>query len=255
MVGPAPAPPSDADLLHQAEAAFHEGVSLRDTPGKARPLFRTAATCYESLRQRGAHNADLYRNQGSAFLLAGDLPRAILAYRRGLRLAPADAGIQAGLAYARAQVAYPSQDGFGRPATEHRPPWLPRLWPLPCLVGAVLLYSVAWVAITRWRMTRRGWLLSAAGVAFGAAALLTASLALDSWQHGQESRHPLVVIAEDGVLVRTGNGLAYPPRYETPLNRGVEARLFFARGNWLQIELAGGEVGWVPSGYALRDSP
>jgi len=49
-----------------------------------------------------------------------------------------------------------------------------------------------------------------------------------------------------GFLLRTGNGLSYPPRYETPLNQGVEARLLHARGAWLQIELSGGEVGWGP---------
>jgi hypothetical protein len=36
-------------------------------------------------------------------------------------------------------------------------------------------------------------------------------------------------------------------------NRGVEARLLFARGDWLQIELAGGEVGWVPRRLVLVD--
>ena len=52
-------------------------------------------------------------------------------------------------------------------------------------------------------------------------------------------------------LLRAGNGLSYPPRYETPLNRGVEARLLFARGAWLQIELSGGEIGWVPAAYTI----
>ena len=51
----------------------------------------------------------------------------------------------------------------------------------------------------------------------------------------------------------TPHGLNYPPRSETPLNRGVEARLLFVRGDWLQIELSGGEIGWVPSEYALVD--
>jgi hypothetical protein len=71
----------------------------------------------------------------------------------------------------------------------------------------------------------------------------------------QEQQHPLVVIADDGVLLRKGNGLSYPPRYETPLNRGVEARLLVSRGDWLQIELEGGEIGWVPREYARVDNP
>ena len=54
-------------------------------------------------------------------------------------------------------------------------------------------------------------------------------------------------------MPRKGDGLAFPPRYGAPLNRGVEARLLFERGDWLQIELSGGEVGWVPRAYALVD--
>jgi hypothetical protein len=66
---------------------------------------------------------------------------------------------------------------------------------------------------------------------------------------------PLVVLAADGLLLRKGNSALFPPRFETPLNRGVEAELLFRRGGWLQIELAGGEVGWVPARAALVETP
>jgi uncharacterized protein YgiM (DUF1202 family) len=75
------------------------------------------------------------------------------------------------------------------------------------------------------------------------------------WDSGRAADAPLVVIAEDNVILRKGNGLSYPPRYEQPVNRGVEARLRYERGDWLQIELAGGEVGWVPRAVALVDYP
>ncbi len=56
------------------------------------------------------------------------------------------------------------------------------------------------------------------------------------------------------MLPRKGDGLAYPPRYETPLNRGVEASpVVSSRDGSVQIELAGGEVGWgIPRGRADR---
>jgi hypothetical protein len=89
--------------------------------------------------------------------------------------------------------------------------------------------------------------------ALALAGLATALLIVDLRGERGRGTEALVVIAEDGVLLRKGNGLAFPPRYETPLNRGVEARLLFESGDWLQIELAGGEVGWVPRAYALAD--
>ncbi len=243
---------SDAEVLRQAEVAFRAGSEVRNHPAEARRLFREAATGYEKLRQRGCHNADLYRNQGNAYLLAGDLPQAILAYRRGLRLAPNDRILQVNLAYARNQVIYPESSNLGRPRQDNFA-WLPHLAPPVWLILYVVCYSLAWWGMARWLMTQQGRFLAAWITAFCGAALLATALAGDLWVQQQESLQPLVVVAEDGVLLRTGNGLAYPPRYETPLNRGVEARSLFARGNWLHIELAGGQVGWVPRAYVLLD--
>jgi hypothetical protein len=62
-----------------------------------------------------------------------------------------------------------------------------------------------------------------------------------------------VVIARDGVLLRRGSSRAFPPRYETRLKAGMEGRLLFERGGWLQVELSGGEVGWVPRSAVVVD--
>jgi tetratricopeptide (TPR) repeat protein len=248
---PADSQLSDAELLQQAQAAFHQGVQARDHADEARPHFRAAAACYEQLRQRGASNDDLYRNQGNAYLLGGDLPRAILAYRRGLRQSPNERRLQAHLAYAREQVAYPVSGSFGRPPVDRYPPWLPRLAPVWLLLTAIVSYSLTWVALTRWWMLRHGRPLGLALMAGVATAALVTGLAVETVGRHYEAQHPLLVIDRDGVRLRRGNGQSYPPSYETPLNRGVEARLLFQRGKWYQIELAGGEVGWVPASSAL----
>jgi len=245
----------DAELLHQAEADFRAGTQIPDHSDEARPLFRKAASSYEELHRRGAHNADLYRNQGNSYLLAGDLPRAVLSYRRGLRLAPADPVLRADLAHARQQVAYPGPGSFGRPPVENLPPWMPYFPSGQRLLLFFCSYSLGWLGIVRWWMVRRTAPLGIAAMAFGLATLVAASLALDEWREQQESLHPLVVIAADGVPLRKGNGALYPPCSEMPLKCGVEARLRFARSGWLQIELAGGQTGWVPRAAALLDMP
>lgn len=252
-------PPSDADLARRAADAFAEGVRQRDDPDEAAPHFRRAADDYEELRHRGVRNPALFRNQGHACLLAGDLPGAILAYRRGLRLAPHDGELSAALAHAREQVAYTPSSRLGRQREDVWPPGLLRWAPRLGLGLALALYALGWVGLTRWRMTRRRGLLLG-----GIAALLLAVLAgsvpavvwgADLWQDRQQTHHPLAVIADDGVLLRKGNGFGYPPTHATPVNAGVEARLLFARGDWLQIELAGGESGWVHRDYVLLDTP
>jgi hypothetical protein len=244
----------DADVLKQAETAFHEGARLRDRPSEARRGFAEAADRYEELNRRGAANAALFRDEGDAYLMAGDLPRAILAYRRGLRLAPNDAVLRSNLEYARSQVRVTPPGKLGRPRVELLPPWLPRPTPGLVLALALMTYTLGWLALARWWMLRRRGFLIAGGLAMGAALLLGGAFGLWTSAHRQQELRPLVVIADDGVLLRRGNGLSYPPKYETPVNRGVEARLLVERGDWLKVELAGGESGWVPRKYVLLDA-
>lgn len=243
------------ELLRQAEAAFHAGMEHRDNPEKARPFFREAASRYQAVRRRGASNADLYRNQGNSYLLAGDLPGAILSYRRGLRLAPDDRALRTSLAYARQQVAYPGREAKGHPPDDSRPPWLPYLSSGQRVLLFLCSYSVGWLGFVHGWMIRRPALLAVGLLALGVAAVVASSLAFEAWSERQESLHPLVVLARDGVPLRKGNGVLYPPRFGTPLNRGVEARLQCERGDWLQIELASGQLGWVPRAAVLLDAP
>jgi tetratricopeptide (TPR) repeat protein len=246
--------PPDLDVLREAESAFHDGVRSRERPTEARQAFARAAERYEELRRRGAANAALFRDAGDAYLLAGDLSRALLAYRRGQRLSPNDAVLRGRLDHARAQVAHPQPGKFGRPPSEILPPWVPRVPSGAVLFLALLLYGLGCFSLTRWWMLRPRRLLTAGCLALAGALLLGAVLGVREYARRQEARHPLVVIADEGVLLRRGNGLSYPPRYETPVNRGVEARLLFERGDWLKVELAGGESGWVPRRYALLDA-
>jgi hypothetical protein len=243
----------DGEVADRAAAAFAEGVRLREDDTQARPHFAAAAAGYEELWRRGIHNTALARNRGRAWLLAGDLPRALLACRAGLRLAPGDRALRDDLAALRELVVYPPYSALGKPAVENRPPWWPSLGPGTLTAAAAVFYSLACVGLTRWLMARRGTLLVSAGLSLVAAGGLAFFAAVAGRQERQEVEHPPAVIAADGVRLRRGDGPAYPPRYDTPLNRGVEARLLFARGDWLQVELAGGEVGWVPRRSVLTE--
>jgi hypothetical protein len=244
---------TSAELAEHAEEEFRQGVELRHAADRARPHFEVAAACFEEVRRRGAHNAVLYRNLGNAHLLAGAVPQAILAYRRGLHLAPRDPDLLRGLGEAREHVAYPRSSTFAHPPADVGVPWLPALHSLWLFALAAALYAAAWLGLTRWRMTRRPRVLVMSAGGFVAALAVTLVLLLMARQEGERAAHPLVVIAEDRVPLRKGNSLAFPPRYDTPLPRGAEARLLFERDGWLQIELSGGEVGWVPRASALVD--
>ncbi len=247
--------PAPDELRREAESSFHAGLDkMAAAPGEARRDFAKSARLYDQLRQGGANNAALARNLGNAALLADDVPLAILAYREGLRLAPDDARLWAGLYYARRQVAASVVPGFGRPPENHRPPWLPR-WPWLWLTLGWSLSAVAWLLLALgwarqrpdWRAT--GWLLLVLALP------PFVGLMLEAWADGEEARAPVVVVAGDGTVLRRGNGSSYPPACESVLQRGIEARKLFQRGDWLQIELASGEIGWVPRQAVLLGRP
>ena len=246
--------PDVTSVREAAERNVREGLIHKDDPEQAASYFRRAAEGYGALNESGAQNASLYRNEGNAYLLAGDLPRAVLAYRRGLRIDPGNRLLQSNLAFARDQVDYPSPDYFGRPAADSWPPWLPRPSLAWVLVGCAVTNFAGCLLLTRWHMIRRGGYLAASVVVFASFVLLSAGTAYQAWQGRQQARYPLVVVAVDGVPLRAGNGRAYTARYDgKTLNRGVEGRLRFERGDWIQIELSAGETGWVPRSAVLVD--
>ncbi len=234
---------SDADLLARAEASFQAAVAARDDGPKARPHLRAAIQDLETLQEHGVRNARLSLQLGNARLLADDLAGAILAYHEGLALSPGDRSLREALDQARSRIAYPA-GGFAHPPVDDLPPWLPQPSPMTLLLATVAVFAFGCVALTRWRMTTaRTWLL--AGIV-GLVITMVGVVVIVLQERHRASEGPLVVIAAEDVLLRRGDGLTYPPRYSTPLPRGTEARLRRERGDWLQIQLAGGEIGWVP---------
>src|SRR5207237_7206420 len=140
--------------------------------------------------------------QGNSYLLAGDLPRAILSYRHGLRLAPADPVLRANLAHARGQVAYPEPGNVGRPPPDTWPPWLPYFSSTHRVLIFLCAYSLGWLGVVRWWMIRRSALLIAAVLTFGMATLAASSLALQQWNEHQAAFQPLLALATATTFLR-----------------------------------------------------
>ena len=83
------------------------------------------------------------------------------------------------------------------------------------------------------------------------AALCWLGLAITGWYLVHPLHASLVVIKQPAVLLRTGNGITYPPvsleGQAVQLSAGVEAEYRTERDNgWVQVELKNNILGWVP---------
>jgi hypothetical protein len=231
-----------------ANQAWHDAVMMLSSPetaGEAITFFREAAEHHETACRYEVVTPYRLRWLGYSYHAAGDLPHALNAYRRGLRLDSADAKLHAALAYARAQVQYPPAPDLAhlmQPERDYWPGWL-SLGHLG--VYAFGLYFAACLAATRWRMTRRRrWLFIASLTLLLATVPAVGSVVL--WQRERrDTATPVLVVVRDCPL-RTGNGASYLPRFDAPLPRGAEVRRLFERNGWYQVELASGIVGWLP---------
>jgi hypothetical protein len=248
--------PSAEELLRRAEVVFEEGLRLRQKPSESVKAFRDASSLYEQLRQLGAHNADLYRNQGNAYVLAGEVPQALMAYWRGRSLAPRDPALRAGQAYARSLVTRVPANASDWVDSHYQ------LWKLLgahqthflVAMGTAFALCALAILVSAFMPSRRKQAFYLVLAALLVGELLGLCLASDGAVRRELAVRPLVVVAEDGVHLRTGNGLCYPARSDRPpLNRGEEAILLRQRGEWLQIQLPRGEVGWVNQSSTLVD--
>ena len=241
---------SGNELLAVGDAAYHDGLAHRDDASNARPYFVRAAEAYEAAWAGGARTPAVARNMAQARYLAGELGRCLGNYRRGLQAFPHDPDLRAGLAFAREQVQYPLTGDLAEVAR-------------PRVVGSVLdrlplsLVQLAWAAVAvaavGWLVLARAWVSARGGLALVGGPLVLAAAAGGGWLWWEDARkrahwaEPTAVVVTPAEL-RTGNSDDYPKRLDARLPAGVELEVLNERGGWLQVELGGGTVGWVPAG-------
>ena len=224
--------------LAQPDAAFVRGVDARDDAKAARPHFIEAAKGYDTEWEAGNHSSALATNRSRAHALAGDLPGAILAAREGLRDTPSDVELIRQLETLRDAVPYPQGTRPDKPSgirTRLSP------WDVFGIVAVGVLLVV--VGVARRFTTRDGWAVAVAGI--GGVLLVLSGLAV--WQlHREASAEPPPLVLVRQTTLRKGNGDTYQPRLESELPRGAEVTPRLRRGGWVQVELPGGVIGWIP---------
>jgi tetratricopeptide (TPR) repeat protein len=225
------------ELATQARAAYDRGD------------FPAAAAAYTELLAQGVDRAEVYYDLGNAEFKAGRIGRAVAAYRRALRRAPADEDVRYNLNYVR---------GFVRQAPDRTGPlarlagdvvtWAPSAVLARAALAAYLLLAAlagAWL-LTRGRVAWLRWGTAvAAGLFLFAASWAAVRIGLD-----RNARWGVVVSAQ--AEARNGPSAEYQVGFVIP--EGREVRLLGREGTWVAVGLpAEGYQGWVQAADVLAD--
>ncbi len=217
--------------IHDPASAFQSANKLYEEN-----KFAEAASAYQKLVESGKASSALFFNLGNALFKAGQIGRAIVAYREAEQLAPRDPDVRANLQFARNQAQGPTLP----PSRWQR--WLGRLtineWTM--LASGTIWAWLMLLAVLQWRpawkQAMRGWV---AGLA-GAAGLFCLCLAASLYESHAEKT--VIVVARD-VIVR--HGPLDESQTAFTAQDGAELRVLDQKDGWLEVSDGGSRLGWL----------
>ena len=223
------------------ESLFAEGNRLYQEGD-----FAAAAASYGAVIEGGFESAEVYYNLGNAHFRLGESAHAVLNYRRAARLDPGNDDIRANLALVSQRL-------------QDRIEPLPRFWllsvsdwwmglipggVLQALVAVSYLFLGGTVVLIVLRRPS-GWRRPLRRFAYGAAVatvLLGATMIVRETGLGS-AEQAVVMVGEARVLSAPSEegGLTV-----FTLHEGTTVRIDRRAGEWVEIVLADGKVGWLP---------
>ena len=202
----------------------------------AKGKFAEAAAIYEKTLQTSGQSPALLFNYGNAEFKAGNLGKAIAAYRRAELLTPRDAELRANLAFVRNQV---------QGTTERESMWQKWIGSLTLNEGAVLATSLFWLlfALLAARQIQPALapkLRTATRLAVVLTILSSGVLAMQVLNHFNAS---MAVVTSAEATARTGPlddaQTAFTAR------DGAELSVLDRHDDWVQVTDGTGKIGWL----------
>lgn len=196
---------------------------------------KSAIALYETVLSGGVSNEDLYLNLGNAYAESGRQIDAILAYERGLRLAPGDDDLRANLEFLRARLGKENtasaSDGGAVVLADAIEPFIADL-PLDFFAYAAIALCFAFFAAL---------LMKKRFAAIGAAVFLVLSLLVVAG-HAVLARDPRAVVLEASE-VKEGPHERFKASGRVPA--GVRVRVIEEEPAFVKILRADGTSGWI----------
>ena len=227
-------------LLTKAIGAYDEAQSVTD-PNTRAAAFDRAYRLFIEAASRGARNAEVYANAGTAALRAQRPGPAILAFRRALEKDPQNSRARQNLTQAREQL----------------PAWLPKpeaesaldsffFWhkiiskaDLTGVAAGVFLLTALVVSCAM--VWSSGWLRALCALPALVWLVLMGSIVLEK----KSDNSPQAVVVAAHATARASDSIHSPMRFSEPLPEGTELEIIESRAEWAQVRLADNREAWV----------
>jgi tetratricopeptide (TPR) repeat protein len=236
----------DESLLAFSEAnkAFSEANKTKN-PQDAEKLYEQAILGYEKIiDQGGIKNAKLYCNLANAYLLKGNIAKAILNYRRAQAIDSSNPDIYKNLNFARSRRIDNIPVSVQKKVLERL-----FFWHYDFSMKTKFIVGGFFFAIFCIWLILRIWVAKwpAAGAVCVISFLLAMSMigSIFIEYHLQYANRSGVIVTES-VTARQGDGNNYPQSFNEPLHAGLEFDLLEQRSGWLYIRIANGHDAWIP---------
>jgi len=231
-------------VFSEANKAFLQANNTANS-NDSEKLYEQAILGYEKIIDQGCiKNAKLYYNLANAYLLKGNIAKAILNYRRAQVLDSSNPDIYKNLNFARSHRVDNIPVSVQKKVMERL-----FFWHYDFSMGNKFIIGGIFFAIFCIWLTLRIWFTK--WPAAGAVCIISFLLALSMISsvlieyHSQKVNRNGVIIAET-VIARQGDGNNYPQSFDEPLHTGLEFDLLEHRSGWLHIKIANGQDAWIP---------
>lgn len=202
----------------------------------AQNQFAEAAAAYDQILTNGAVSPVLYFNQGNAYFKAGQLGRAIAAYRQAERFTPRDPDLRANLQFARNRVQGPTikaaawQRGLNQLSLNE---WtglaVASFWLTFALLVARQLKPALRPVLRSWT-----WIASVSTVLL---------FSLVGFAAKQSFTSPTAIVNTPDATVRTSPFDESPAAFTA--HDGAELRVLDRKDDWVQVTDDDRRVGWL----------
>ena len=238
-------------IAQSVQSATVDSLFSKANQEYANELYTNAIEDYHMIIQTGYESAELYFNLGNAYFKTNDIPSAILYYEKAKKLNPNDEDINFNLNVANTRIV----DKIEPVPELFLKQWWRSIynlfkadtWAIVSVIGFILFFILlAFYLLSKYIVIRKSAFYT--GLIVLLITLFTFTVSLQKYNLLKHQKEAIVFTPT--ITVKSS-----PNQNSVDLfviHEGAKVRILEKVGNWCEIKIANGSVGWLPA-EALKD--